>query len=156
MNTIELIKDQLQRSFVSDAWHGSAVLELLESVDHETASFRASPEVHSIWELVLHMTTWKLVVADRVEGRKNVPSDEQDWPDPGATTGARWRVALKELRDAHHRLETVAARVEPAEVDQKPPTSSYTRAQLFHGIVQHDLYHAGQIGILKKMAEAAG
>ncbi len=156
MTTIELIRDQLQRSFVKDSWHGSAVLELLESVDSKIASFRPSPEVHTIWELVLHMATWKRVVADRIEGRKNVPTDEQDWPDAGQATATRWRAAEQGLREAHRELEAAAGRIDAHEIEKTPPAGSFTRAQLLHGVVQHDLYHAGQIAILKKMAAASG
>jgi len=53
-----LIAEQLRRAFEGDAWHGPALLELLQDVDAVTAAAKPLPDVHSIWELVLHVAVW--------------------------------------------------------------------------------------------------
>jgi uncharacterized damage-inducible protein DinB len=153
MSEIDRVRDQLKRSFDRESWHGPAVLELLDSMDTRVAAFRPAPDVHSIWELVLHMTTWKQVVTDRIQGRVNAPTDDEDWPAVGAPTPERFRAAVDALREAQRRLDDAVSRLDPSELDEIPAGGRTSRYILVHGAIQHDLYHAGQIAILKKLAQ---
>ena len=151
MTEIEGIRDQLERSFYRDAWHGAAVKEVLEGVSAEQARRRPIADAHSIWELVLHMTTWKTVVLRRLEGdpMRDVPPDV-DWPPVTAHDGPAWEAARTGLEAAHTALAAHVATLGDQGLDQAPAPGTSTRYVLLHGVIQHDLYHAGQIAVLKK------
>jgi uncharacterized damage-inducible protein DinB len=154
---IDLIVDQLQREHAGDPWHGSPLRSILEDVDARAAARRPIAGAHSIWELVLHITGWKNEAAKRTRGGTAGEPAEGDWPEVGAATEARWRAALEDLETAHRGL--IAAIQSLAEAQLFEPTNDARNRPLgtgvsyyvlLHGIVQHDVYHAGQIAILKK------
>jgi uncharacterized damage-inducible protein DinB len=144
------IVDHLKRAFEGEAWHGPSVLEALEGVTWKQALEKPIPGAHSIWELVHHITTWEDVVRRRLlGGTPDVPS-EVDWPPIRDESKEGWAKALENLKAGHAQLRKVAAQVEDADLDTSPTGKTSTRYVLLHGAVQHDLYHAGQISILKK------
>jgi uncharacterized damage-inducible protein DinB len=152
------IEDQLRRAFEGPAWHGPAVLELLESVDARQAAARPVPGAHSIWELVLHLGGAYGLVLRRLRGDAAPLAPEEDWPrEPPATTEANWRASIEALRarnrDVREAVRRFAASrlAEPLVPD--PPFSAYVQ---FIGLTQHDLYHAGQIALLKRALAATG
>src|SRR5437899_6585540 len=79
MSRIDQVVDQLHRAFDGEAWHGPALMEVLEGIDAETAADRPIPGAHSIWELVLHITAWEGVVASRIQGQIVTVSDEENF-----------------------------------------------------------------------------
>ncbi|MGH7742603.1 MAG: DinB family protein [Candidatus Eiseniibacteriota bacterium] len=147
---IDRILDQLQRAYTAQAWHGPAVLEVLAGVDATAARRRPIRSAHTILELVFHMTAWKDIVRRRLEGEKFDVTPAMDWPVPDEGDGV-WERALAGLERAHLRLRDGVARFDPEKLDQAPASGS-TAYVLMHGIIQHDLYHAGQIALLKKPA----
>src|SRR5271154_6855463 len=74
------IADQLRRAFDGDAWHGPALLELLKDIDAPTAAAKPLPNVHSIWELVLHIAVWDRVACRRLSGEKYQPTGDANFP----------------------------------------------------------------------------
>src|SRR6267142_2251581 len=126
MNEIVRIKDQHARAFAGPAWHGPAVFEVLHGVGARRAAARPIAGGHSIWEIVLHVATWEWVVARRLAGKRAAPTRAQDWPP---------------VHDASLTEAALGTRVAGA------TTSKYVLA---HGAVQHGIYHAGQIALLKK------
>jgi uncharacterized damage-inducible protein DinB len=150
MTEIQRIQDQLERAFRGNAWHGPAVLELLADVTAERAAWKPAADVHSIWEIVPHIETWKRVVTRRLAGETFEISAAEDWPPISDTSAAAWRAAIESLKAAHVRLVEAASRTSDAQLNKlSGPISFYV---LLHGVTQHDLYHAGQIALLKKLA----
>jgi uncharacterized damage-inducible protein DinB len=144
------IADQLRRAFYGDAWHGPAVLELLEDVDAETAAARPLDDVHSIWELLLHIEAWDRAGLKRLAGKKAQLKGKQNFPDMPKRTEKAWQEAVAAAKRTHDTLiETVAGLSEKRLRDQVPG-KPYDFYHMLHGIAQHELYHAGQIAILKK------
>ena len=88
---ISRIADQLKRAFEGDAWHGPAVLEVLEGVSARPAAAKPIPGAHSIWEIVLHIAAWDGAIRRRMEGQALQLSDEQDFPPVKDTSDAAWR-----------------------------------------------------------------
>lgn len=158
MNEIERVVDQLRRSWDGDAWHGPALAEVLADVTAEEARARPVPSAHTILELVLHLATWQTVVRRRLTGERvgKVP-DETDWPETGELGATAWRPARAALTEAHRRLVETAAAFPRDRLDEPAPDgggdSFYV---LLHGVLQHDLYHAGQIALLKKELRRLG
>lgn len=160
---ITRIVDELNREHGGDPWHGSPLKEILAGVDYRQAAARPLDGVHTIWELVLHLTAWKNEVRRRSGGAPAAEPPEGDWPAPPDAPGPpSWADAVAALEDAHRAL--VAA------IEQLPERALFTPTNdprnretgqgvsyyvLLHGIVQHDVYHAGQIALLKKAAQSS-
>jgi uncharacterized damage-inducible protein DinB len=154
---IARIVDQLEREHAGDPWHGSPLEAILEGIDARRAAARPVSDAHSIWELVLHITGWKCETARRLAGEVACMPVEGDWPDVGEPTEARWQEALTRLDSAHKALVAAikalpdAKLYEPTNDTRSGPLGTgVSYYVLLHGIVQHDVYHAGQISLLKK------
>lgn len=154
MSEASRIADQLRRAFEGEAWHGPAVLELLQDVNARTASKRPGEGIHSIWEIVLHIAVWDNAAIRRLAGEVVQPPPAEDWPAITDFSEESWRRTKEHLIQTHEKLvRTVAALSDSRLNDQVPGKKPdyYNFYYMLHGIAQHELYHAGQIAILKKM-----
>jgi len=149
------IADQLRRAFDGSAWHGPALLELLEDVDAATAAAKPLPKVHTIWELVLHVAVWDAAALQRLGGEKCQPTGVANFPLVSVPTEPAWRKTVAETKRTHDRLVKTVAALPDSRLGDRVPGKRYDFYHMLHGIVQHELYHAGQIAILKK-AQALG
>ena len=158
MTEVAAIVDQMRRAFDGDAWHGPSVHEVLTRVTAVQAAARPLPAAHSIWEIVLHMAAWKGEVRRRLAGGTPGLPEEGDWPAvPEQPTEEAWAAAQQALAHAHDALlraaQTLPESRLPEPVGGERDRSAGTGVSHYvtlHGIVQHDLYHAGQIALLKK------
>jgi uncharacterized damage-inducible protein DinB len=146
------IADQLRRAFEGDAWHGPALLELLQDVDAATAAAKPLPDVHSIWELVLHIAAWDNAARRRLACEKFQPEGLANFPRVPKPTEAAWRKAVAHAKRAHETLVKAVAALPESRLRERVPGKKYDFYHMLHGVVQHELYHAGQIAILKKVA----
>jgi uncharacterized damage-inducible protein DinB len=145
-----LIAEQLRRAFEGDAWHGPSLLELLQDVDAAAAAAKPIPNVHSIWELVLHIAVWDGVGSRRLAGEKCQPEGEDNFPPVVAPSQAAWRKTIAHARRSHDGLVKLVAALPESRLRERVPGKRYDFYFMLHGIAQHELYHAGQIAILKK------
>ena len=152
------IADELSREHDGDPWHGSSLTALLRGVTAAQAAAHVVPHVHTVWQIVLHMTGWKQEVRRRLSGAPAGDPAGGDWPEIGEATPERWREALQHLDEAHAALVAAvralpeAALHEPTRDARDPATGSgVTNYVLLHGLAQHDAYHAGQIALLVKV-----
>ncbi len=145
-----LIADQLRRAFDGDAWHGPSVLELLQDIDARTASAEPLENVHSIWELLLHIEVWDEATLRRLAGEVCQPEGEANFPPLHEQTDAAWRKAISRAKQTHNTLVKTVAALSDSRLSDQVPGKDYNFYHLLHGVVQHELYHAGQIAILKK------
>ena len=148
------IADQLRRAFDGSAWHGPALLELLDDVDSATAAAKPLPNVHSIWELVLHIAVWDAVALRRLSGEKSQPTGAKNFPPVSKPTEAAWRKAVAATKLTHATLVKTVAALSDSRLCDRVPGKRYDFYHMLHGIAQHELYHAGQIAILKKVHAA--
>ena len=156
--------DQLERVHAGDPWHGSSRASLLADVTAQEARARPASSLHSIWELVLHMTAWTHEVTRRLQGGSAGEPAMGDWPAPPSPPDERaWRAALAALDEAHVAMRDAvrgfdAARLAARVGDERnaPLGTGVTFAQTINGLVQHDAYHSGQIALVKKMVRVAG
>ncbi len=144
------IADQLRRAFYGSAWHGPGLLEVLADVDAATASAKPMPNVHSIWELVLHIAVWDDAGSRRLRGEKWQPTGLANFPPMPAPTAAAWRKAVAATKRTHDGLVRTVAALPDSRLRDRVPGKRYDFYHMLHGIAQHELYHAGQIAILKK------
>jgi uncharacterized damage-inducible protein DinB len=150
MSEASRIADQLHRAFYGSAWHGPAVLDLLEDVDAATAAAKPLPQVHSLWELLLHIEAWDRAAIVRLSGQKCQPEGADNFPQVNQPTGSAWRKALTATKRTHDALVKTVAGLPDSRLRDRVPGKRYDFYHMLHGIVQHELYHAGQIAILKK------
>jgi uncharacterized damage-inducible protein DinB len=150
------LADQIRRAFEGSAWHGDSILELLAGLNARTAAAHPIKDAHSIWEVLLHIAAWDDVVTRRAGGAAVTLPDEQNFPTVSDTSEAAWSQAIESTKKTHHELiKAVAAFPDSRLMEQVPgKTQNYHNFYyMFSGIVQHELYHAGQIALLKKVAK---
>ena len=152
MTEAERIEDQLRRAYEGGAWHGPALRELLADVNAERAAARPLANAHSIWEVVLHVAAWDGVVRRRAGGERVDAPPEGDWPAVTDTSEAAWQEALAHLERRSRELREAVLRLSDEQLDdnvggEDGGSSCYVT---LHGQIQHQLYHAGQIALLKK------
>lgn len=126
------------------------MLELLEDVDAATAAARPIADVHSIWELVLHVAVWDEVAMVRLKGKGCQPTGTDNFPLVPKVTEAAWRKAVAEAKRTHDTLVKTVAALPDSRLRERVPGKRYDFYHMLHGIAPHELYHAGQIAILKK------
>ena len=151
MSEIRRIEDQLRRAFEGEAWHGPALLTLLRTLTAAQAAARPLPGAHSIWEIVRHISVWEDVVRRRLEGEEitDLPP-EQDWPlvpEPGE---AAWKETRGELEARHRALRQAILGLEESRLGETVRGKNHSVYVMLHGVVQHDLYHAGQVALLRR------
>jgi uncharacterized damage-inducible protein DinB len=150
MNQIELISDQLQRAYAGEAWHGPPLKELLDGITAGQALDRPVPGAHSIWELTMHIGVWMSVVQRRLRGDTVQPTPQQDWPPIDGGSSDAWRQTLDALEQEHNQLRTAICALPESSLEKQAPGKDHSVAVMLHGVIQHNLYHAGQIALLKK------
>ncbi len=150
MKETERIRDQLERAFTGNAWHGPGVLEILENVTASQAAARPIAGAHSIWELVLHIKAWENACWRRLSGDRAELPDAEDWPQVDETSDQAWEHTLVALRENHQKLSDAIASLDESRLNEPILDGMPSIYITLHGAVQHDLYHAGQIAILKK------
>jgi uncharacterized damage-inducible protein DinB len=155
MSEVCRILDQLRRSWDGDSWHGLPLWRILADTTAEMAVFRPTTEVHSIAEIVLHLCTDQEVVWRRLQGESPEPSTFEDWVEVNALGEAAWQNALGELRITFEMLCEAVQDLTDDKLDRPVAGKNYSFYVLLHGVVQHNLFHAGQIALLKKLARKA-
>lgn len=146
------IADQLRRAYAGDAWHGPSLSDTLSSVSVKQALARPLAAGHNIWELVLHIELWTKVALEAVQGvpMPKLYGTEKDWARIHEGSEADWMLATRQLQETAEQLAKAIESFDDARLTDIVPGRSYDFYYLFHGIVQHSLYHGGQIALLKR------
>lgn len=153
MTEVQRILDQYDRALNGNAWHGDPVWKILDGISAPQAARRAQANTHPIWELVAHMTYWETEVSRRINGLPARPADDLNFPAMPEATEENWNVVLDEFRRSNADFRQALLKVDPSRLDQTPPGRDKTVYADLHGVIQHHLYHAGQIAVLKKFFE---
>jgi len=150
MTESKRIAGQLRRAYSGHAWHGPALRQLLRGVGARQAAARPVRNAHTIWELVLHITAWKRAVLRRTQGNATSLSPAENFPAMPRATTANWKKTQAALRVAQYDLRRAVSALPDSRLKKIVPGKRYSVYFMLHGLVQHDLYHAGQIALLKK------
>jgi uncharacterized damage-inducible protein DinB len=153
MSETARLADQIRRAFDGDAWHGDSILELLDGVSARVAAAHPIKNAHGIWDLVLHIAAWDDAVRRRTGGTAVTLNDKQNFPPVNDTSEAVWRETIEDAKHTHNELVQAVAAFPDSRLHEQVPgktESYYNFFYMFSGIVQHELYHAGQIALLKK------
>ncbi len=157
MAEVRRIADQLRRAFDGDAWYGPSLKSILKGITAEQAAARPIADAHSIWQVALHLAAWEGAVLDRLAGQRAELPAEGDWPEIADPSEAGWQQTLSLLNQRHEALLKAIADCTDEQLkqmlgEQRDPAtgSGVSIYYTLHGIIQHNVYHAGQIAILKK------
>ncbi len=157
MNGTTALARQLENVAAGDPWYGDSIAAVLTGVSAGAAAQHPIAGAHSIWELVLHLTSWTREVRRRlVDGVWREPEDG-DWPAMPEPTEAHWRRDLGQMQEAHGALRETVLTMAEARLDEQLGTerdralgTGVTFGEMLHGLLQHDAYHLGQISLLKR------
>jgi uncharacterized damage-inducible protein DinB len=152
---IELLLDALDEAYDRRSWHGTNLRGSLRGLPREVARWRPASDRHNVWELVVHAAYWKYAVRRRLTGEKRgrfALEGSNFWVRPQDDTGAAWAADLALLSAEHRVLRDAVAGFPVSKLLQPASSGSFTYAALIRGAAAHDLYHAGQIQLLKKLA----
>ena len=153
-SAVDLLRRLLDESYEKKAWQGPNLRGSLRGVTAAQAAWRPAPGRHSIGELVLHAAYWKYAVVRMLAGGKRGAFSEKgsNWfPRFGPPTERAWKADVANLDAQHRRLREAVVALEPADLGRKPPGSRYTIDTLVYGVASHDVYHTGQIQMLKRL-----
>jgi len=149
MNEVKFLIDQIKTTFNGDSWHGPNLVKILKGINSEEAAKRSVGERHTIWELTNHITFWLEEVQKSVKDKKNLDHSGDAWPRMGASE-EDWIQSVNRLEAAVNMLVDDLATWKNNDLAVIVPEANFTFKQMLHGILHHNLYHAGQINIIRK------
>lgn len=156
---VSLLLRILEEAWGKKAWHGTTLRGSVRGVSVEEALRRPAEGRHNVAELVLHTAYWKYAVRRRLSGEKrgSFPLAGSNWfPVDKGFTAEEWKGAVRLLNEEHVALREVVAALSDSDLDRKPHGgSTWTIGQTVSGIAAHDLYHAGQIQLLKRLGKSS-
>jgi hypothetical protein len=155
---IKLLLQLLAQAYEKKAWHGPNLKGSLRGLPAAQAAWRPQPERRSVAEIVLHAAYWKYIVRRRLRGDKRGSFTLQgsNWfAVPATLTETTWREHVALLDAEHRAMRAVIAELAHEKLHSTPPGSKVSNVAQIMGIAAHDLYHAGQIQLLKRLYPAA-
>ena len=149
----------LDQAYDRPSWHGTNLKGSTRRVTPDQASWRPAPSRHNIWELVVHAAYWKYAAWRRLTGesRGSFPLKGSNWfRRPEEKSERAWRADRALLDDMHASLRGAVAKLPSGELRRTPKRSKVSNLALLSGVAAHDLYHAGQIQLLKRLNTRKG
>ena len=150
---ISRIQKMLKNSWNGPMWHGTNLSKVLEGIDYQKAFRKPAVGSHNIYELVTHMLCWRKFVLEHFTGNTsyNVELNSAlDWPTQYEATEVNWKSTFTMLEQNHAELEKALSTVFDSQLEETVPGKKFNWYVLIHGMIHHDIYHSGQISILKK------
>lgn len=148
VGAVDRIRDQFERAWDGDAWHGPPLAQLLGSVESATSQWRPAAGAHSIQDLASHVIFWLDAAHRRLDGEEYLP-EGGDWEVP---PGESWDGTVARLRETYRSLVDAIARTPDARLHDPVAGMPYDIYVLLHGALQHTLYHAGQMAMMRRLA----
>jgi hypothetical protein len=157
---LALLVRLLDEGFDHKAWHGPNLRGCLRGLTAADSARRPAPGGHNIWEVAVHAAYWKYAVRRRVTGeaRGSFPFKGSNWftrPDPAVHPDdwpRAWSADLRLLDEQHRLLRAAVAAFDPDRLDEPWAGSKYVPSKQILGVALHDVYHAGQVRMLKRAA----
>jgi hypothetical protein len=154
-SVIALLLRVLDQAYDQKSWHGTTLRGSLRGVSPAEALWRPAPGRHNIWELSLHTAYWKYVVRRRLSGATVIGAFERkpsNWPAiPDPADARAWKRDVALLGTEHRKLRETVAGLSPAALEKRSPKGVWTYSDEIHGVAAHDLYHTGQIQLIKRL-----
>ena len=151
---IRLMLTNLERAFQARSFHGTTLRGSLRGLKADAASWRPGPKGNSIWALILHAAYWKYIVRRHLTGDKTAtfPRSPSNFPiPPDEETQAALKKDIRLLTDEHALLVQAVSAFPPHDLERPLTKTGPTPESLILGVAAHDLYHTGQIQLLKRL-----
>ncbi len=152
---VSLLLRDLDQSYDHKSWHGPVLRGALRGISAGQAAWRPAPGRHNIWELAVHAAYWKYSVLCRLRREEDLrfPVKGNNWfPRPeGEASERAWKADLQLLADMHRQLRAAVEALRDEELERIPEGSKTRIVDLVQGAARHDIYHAGQIQLLKRL-----
>ena len=160
MTTSEKLQQELQNVLSGDPWYGSSVYSIIENVSFEAAFEKPPGAAHNIAEIVLHMLAWTEEVMDRMNGLTAQLPSSGDWPETGPPDEQKWHNYVNDLKLVNVNLLGLIAGVEDTQWNEpykdernSEPGAGVNYEALINGLIQHHIYHSGQIALLTRITQ---
>ncbi|RYY34765.1 MAG: DinB family protein [Sphingobacteriaceae bacterium] len=158
METSSKWSNELSRVLSGDAWYSANTYDIIEGITFETAYERPPGGAHSIAEIILHMTGWTEEVIRRMQGHNAGLPPGGDWPDAGTPNEQKWQRLKQDFKLMNVSLDGIIQKFPEEKWDEpmvdernKELGTGVTYAELLNGLIQHHVYHSGQIALLKRI-----
>ena len=151
---IRLLLQILDEAFASRGWQGATLSGAIRGLGPRQALWRPRPGRHNIWELVLHTAFWKHRVRQRVSGEAATPFPRgpRNFPRlPDRCDARAWRADVALCKQQHELLKRVVERLAASRLEARVGRSQWAVGEQVFGVAAHDLYHTGQIQLLKAL-----
>lgn len=155
---IEKLVIELDKAVNGDPWYGASLKAILQDVTYEQAVTKYNPNIHSIAEIVLHIYAWIEEVSSRLEGNNPKEPERGDWPEADNLKEAEWNEIVKRIFSSHENLLRLVRDFPLEKFEEqvgatrdKELGTGYTYREMLVGLMEHNIYHGGQIGLLKKL-----
>jgi hypothetical protein len=151
---IKHLLGMLDEAYSRAAWHGPNLRGSLRGIAAREAAWRPGKGRHNVWEIVVHAAYWKYAVRRRLLGEKrgSFAVEGSNWfVRPTDLRKKAWLADVSLLAEEHRRLKAAVAAFQPEDLDRSAKGSKTTARRLIVGIAFHDVYHAGQIQMIKRL-----
>jgi uncharacterized damage-inducible protein DinB len=150
MSEVQRILDHYDGVLNGAAWHGDPIWQILDGISPETAAARPLAGRHTIWEIVMHMTFWEGVATQRLAGQRAGLVEELNFPAMPSASEENWKRTLDDFRASNQNFRAALAKLDPARLNELTAAGKRSYYAEAHGVIEHTVYHAGQIVLLKK------
>ncbi|MFL6259469.1 MAG: DinB family protein [Thermoanaerobaculia bacterium] len=152
---VRILLRALDTGYDHKSWHGPILKGSLRGISPEEAAWRPAPGRHNVWELAIHAAYWKYSVLHRLRREVRFPLKGSNWfPRPeGEISEQAWKADLRILEQMHRDLRAAVAVLRDGDLETVPQGSKTVVRDLVLGAAYHDIYHAGQIQLLKRLRE---
>jgi uncharacterized damage-inducible protein DinB len=158
MTIPEKLTTQLTQILSGDPWYASNIYDILKQVSFEAAYEKPAGAIHDIAEIVLHMVAWTEEVMDRMNGMTAGLPTSGDWPETGAPDEQKWQNYVDDLKLVNVNLISIIQNFPSEQWDEaindernRELGTGVSYEALIEGLIQHHVYHAGQIAILNRI-----
>ena len=151
-NELKMYAAQLNENFSGEPWFGRNIQAILKEINEEIANQKPNGQ-HSILELLYHMINWRLFTINRLEKSTAMVKsfEENDWQVLDHQDKSLWQKGIEQLNDTQQRLLNLINTMKDEDLQSPVHERDYENRTLINGIIQHDIYHLGQIAYIKKM-----
>jgi hypothetical protein len=153
---VDLLLALIDQAYDVKSWHGPNLRGSIRGVRADVAARRPADGRHCIWDIVVHAAYWKYTVRRRLLGEKrgSFPREGSNcFAAPVPLTESAWQEAVAQLEQTHRTMRQAIAALTPADLDFTPAGSQTSNFALVSGIAAHDVYHAGQIQLVKRLVK---
>lgn len=151
---LRLLTQIVDEAYDRPAWHGANLRGSLRGVTARQAAWRPAPNRHSIWEVAIHAAYWKYIVRRRISGDRGAsfPFEGRNWfRAPAVLDEKNWNGHLALLDDQHQLMRDLIEQLPDWKLHRRSAGHRQSHFTLIFGIAAHDIYHAGQIQLLKRL-----